>query len=166
MKVKYKGLFEITKEFHKDHSFKIVSIALSEYFINDVPVVDVISNIGYKYIDHSTGKEDITNIFDYCGKHKTNVNCHTEIRYICGQRIIVENQQKVTRYLITRTGSSFFRVYTGGKSAGEEECINKGFNVTIFNQYVKKDDYDLNYSFYIRECNKVIESLNQQLKLL
>ena len=53
-KVKYKGAFEIDKDLHKDNSFKIIPIALSEYFVKGIPIEQTIKN-------HK-------NIYDFCGR--------------------------------------------------------------------------------------------------
>ena len=43
-KVKYKGCFEIERAWHKNHSMVIVAKALSEFFINNIPVKITIDN--------------------------------------------------------------------------------------------------------------------------
>ena len=40
-----------------------------------------------------------------------------------------------------------------------EENLESGHKCTVFNQYIK-DNYDLNYDYYINECNKIINSIN------
>ena len=48
------------------------------------------------------------------------------------------------------------------------QSVNVGQGVTLFNQYVKKDDYNINYDHYIIETQRIIDEINQnyQLKLL
>src|SRR5690606_10534122 len=59
-KIKYKGAFEIDKvvgnepAYHKDNSFRIIPIAISDYFFKNIPVEDTIRN-------HK-------NIYDFCGR--------------------------------------------------------------------------------------------------
>ncbi len=58
----------------------------------------------------------------------------------------------------------FTKVY----KSGEKEAINKGYLVTLFDNYVDKDwdSYDINYQFYIKEANKEIDSIiDKQLTL-
>lgn len=154
-KVKYKGSFEIEKEAYKDTSFKIVQIALSDYFTKGTPVADTIRN-------HK-------NIYDFCGRQKFKSDSFGEIRYIVedhnGFREEVQRQQKTTRYYIAKKGASFIKIF---KETGKETFINKGYQVAIFNKYVEVpiDRYGINYSFYEKECRKILESVeNKQTQL-
>lgn len=149
-KVKYKGAFEIDKDYHKDNSFKIIPIALSEYFVKGIPVEETIKN-------H-------TNIYDFCGRQKFKGGDYGTISTIVGNKIVVEKQQKNVRYFISNKGSSFVKNYQKGTT----EVINKGYLVTIFNTFEKQEleNYNINYSFYIKECNKELDNiLDKQLTL-
>jgi hypothetical protein len=149
-KVKYKGAFEIDKDYHKDNSFKIIPIALSEYFVKDIPVEETIKN-------H-------TNIYDFCGRQKFKGGDYGTISTIVGNKIVVEKQQKNVRYYVSNKGSSFIKNYQKGTT----EVINKGYLVTIFNTFEKQEleNYNINYSFYIKECYKELDNiLDKQLKL-
>ncbi len=73
-----------------------------------------------------------------------------------------EKQQKNVRYYISTNGVSFYKYYSKGTS----EVINKGYKVTIFNNYEKKENYNIDYSFYITECKKIIDVIeDKQLTL-
>ncbi len=154
-KLKYKGRFEIEKDFHKDNSFKIVPIALSNYFFNNIPVEETI--------------KEWKNIYDFCGRQKFNKDSYgqtSELKYDDKGNPYqhIENQQRNVRYFISNKGKSFVKRYNKGTS----EVINKGFEVTIFNKYEEKDmkDYNLNYQFYIKECYKEIDNIqSKQLTL-
>lgn len=147
-KVKYKGAFEIDKDYHKDNSFKIIPIALSEYFVKGIPVEETIKN-------H-------TNIYDFCGRQKFKGGDYGTISTIVGNKIVVEKQQKNVRYFISNKGSSFVKNYQKGTT----EVINKGYLITVFNTFVEKQEYDINYSFYIKECSKEIDNIiDKQLTL-
>ena len=154
-KVKYKGAFEITKDLHKDNSFKVIPIALSEYFVNGIPIEQTIKN-------HK-------NIYDFCGRQKFDSKSKGQISYVkqddVGNYIeISEDTNKNTRYYVSNKGSVFTKVY----KSGEKEAINKGYLVTLFDNYVNKDwdSYDINYQFYIKEANKEIDSIiDKQLTL-
>lgn len=164
-KPKYKGCFEIIKTqngqiaYNKDWSMRIVPIALSEYFINNIPVENTIKN-------HK-------DIFDFCCRQKTNSDCYSETRGISYDEnsvayLLKNKQQKTTRYYISTNGLSFYRVYHSGKQAGTEEAIEKNRLVTIFNNYEEKDikQYNIDYDYYIKECYKIINVVdNKQLTL-
>lgn len=154
-KAKYKGAFEIDKEYHKDPSFRIVALAISEYFIKGTPVENTIKN-------HQ-------NIYDFCGRQKFKSDSKGVINWIdydqhnnpIHQSRI---QQKNVRYYISTGGCSFIKHY----NSGDEEFINKGYRVTIFNEYKELPfkEYGINYNFYTKEANKIIQLIeNNQLEL-
>ncbi len=155
-KVKFKGMFEISKDFWKDTSFKIVPLALAHYFVRGIPVEQTIKN-------H-------TNIYDFCGRQKFKSDSYGEIRYITKEKAgnfseTCEKQQKTVRYFISNRGASFIKVFP---EKDKESFINKGYQVTIFNKFVKKsiEDYRINYKFYELECLKVLEEIeDKQLNL-
>lgn len=148
-KLKYKGAFEIDKvvgnepAYHKDNSFRIVPIAISEYFVNNIPIEETI----YNHKD----------IYDFCGRQKFGRDSYGEIHYLKDNKIVVEKQQKNVRYYISKSKKVFIKNYIKGSS----EMINKGYEVEIFNKYIEKDikEYNINYSFYIKEANKIIDVL-------
>ena len=150
--LKEKSEFEIEKEFHKDPSMKIIPIALSKYFINDIPVKETIEN-------HD-------NIFDFCIRLKTNRSCEAQLHYIDDNyNKKVENLSKTTRYYISNKGGSLYKHF---EKNNRVNSVNVKFLATIFNQYVEKPmkDYDINYKFYIAECNKIIDQIeDKQLSL-
>lgn len=154
-KCKYKGAFEIDKEYHKDPSFRIIRLALSDYFVKGIAVEETIKN-------HK-------NIYDFCGRQKFKSDSYGEIAWIDYDQSgnpykQQQKQQRNVRYYISTGGSTFIKRYTKGTS----EYINKGYTVTIFNKYKELpfDEYGINYSFYIKECYKEIEQIeNKQLEL-
>jgi hypothetical protein len=159
-KIKNKGVFEVDKviggepAYHKDNSFRIVSLALQEYFVNNVPIEQTIRN-------H-------TNIYDFCGRQKFGRDSYGQIHYL-GYKgnqpcEIVEKQQKNVRYYISNKGANFIKYYNKGTT----EVINSGYQVTIFNNFIEKsfNEYNINYKFYIKEAQKEIDNIQpNQLKL-
>lgn len=166
--VKHKGDFEIDAEYHKNNSQRIVPIALHEYYVNGVDIKDVICNPGYEFInDH--GDKEKTTIYDYCIGRKSvdKVDSYTFVNISSDNDIFTD---KVIRFYISNNGRKLFKVYSSGKV----EAVNKGFLATPFMEYEKKEDYDINYDYYIRECTKIMdevrignnmEVLGEQLKL-
>ena len=158
-KIKYKGRFEIDKvvgnepAYHKDNSFKIIPIALKDYFIYGIPIEDTIKN-------HK-------DIYDFCGRQKFKGKDFGEVHYLktneSGNSIYdIVRQQKNVRYYISNNGSTFIKQY----AKGSQEFINKGYQVTIFNEFKELDEYSINYNFYISECMKEIRNVeNKQLIL-
>jgi len=146
-KVKYKGAFkpreEMIKdgEYHKSLSQCVVTHALSEFYLKDIPVADTIYN-------HQ-------NIYDFC---KTFNASHGWKCETVGED---ENdsipQQKNNRYFISKEGRRF-RKFKDEKQIDIE--ANK--KVTIFNTYYEAaiTEYGIDYDYYIDECRKIIEKID------
>jgi len=165
-KPKFKGDFEVDKDIHKDHSMRIVRIALMRYFLLGIPVkMTVESHLGRQtHYEHN-----ITNngIYDFCLAKRAlrgfKLETH-EVAVINGQstKKIVQ-QQKNTRYYISNKGKAFYKRKV---ESGKLTRMNVGYEVEVFNKYIEKDQYNINYQFYIRECNKIIDQIeDKQLKL-
>lgn len=145
--VKYKGIFEIDSECYKNPSMRIVPLALSNYFLNNIPVSETI----YNHKD----------IFDFCMLHKSNSNFISFMRN--GEDII--KLDRITRYYISNKGYELIKIKSNGKDLNlskfnqGENRINVGYRTILFNKYIELpiDKYDINYKFYIRECNKIID---------
>lgn len=150
-KLKFKGDFEIDKEVNKDPSMRIRAIALKEYFINNKPVKETIEN-------H-------TNIFDFCKRFKTSKGWKA-IKYSTdGTNLIKEKLQKNIRYYISKNGDKLTKENIND---GRSIDVEAKAGITTFNKYIKKDikDYNIDYSYYISETNKIILSIDDgQLKL-
>lgn len=153
--IKTKGLFEISKEAYKDTSFKIIPIALQEYFVNDIPIDTTIEN-------HE-------NIYDFCGRAKFKKDSYGEVRWIDFDEnkqpyIRKQKQQKTTRYYISKSGYDFFKVFP---EKNKEQVIHDGWKVEIFNKFEKRENYTIDYRYYYKECMKIIQVIeNKQLILL
>lgn len=152
-KIKNKGRFEVDKmignerAYHKDNSFRVIPLALQEYFTKGVPVEETIKS-------HK-------NIYDFCGRQRFKGEDYGEIHYIeresNGNPIKkVVKQQKNVRYFISNRGAPFIKQYKKGSC----EFINKGYSVTVFNKYYDSNNYDIDYSFYIAEANKEISLID------
>lgn len=149
--IKHKGAFEIDKDLHKDPSMRIVPIALSKYYFENIPVEETILN-------HK-------NIFDFCLRAKVDSRFKLEHHSIQNGEKKKDALSKTTRYYVSNKGGAIYKRSTdSNKLIG----INVGFITTIFNKYVKKemDEYDINYSFYVRECKKIMDLVeDKQLSL-
>lgn len=155
-KIKNKGALEVDKviggepAYHKDNSFRVVPLALQEYFTKRIPIEKTIKN-------HR-------NIYDFCGRQKFTKDSYGQIHYLKDDEQISEKQQKNVRYYISNKGATFYKYY----NKGTNEVINKGYQITIFNNFVDKkwEDYNINYTFYIREAMKIINEIeSKQLNL-
>lgn len=148
--IKLKGCFEINKEFHKDSSMTIVPIALKEYFVNGTPIKETILN-------HK-------NIYDFCLRLKTNSLSTAIYRHLNSNGEVVDDKlDRTTRYYATKTSAKYgnlYKQFNDGRVSG----VTIDTNVQIFNKFVDKpfEEYDVNYQFYIREANKIINAIEDK----
>ena len=147
--IKLKGTFMDDVEYHQNSSMKIVPIALKNYFVYDIPIEKTIR-------EHK-------NIFDFCLRLKINSSSKAQWHYLDGHDLKFKELHRTTRYFISNKGGGLVVYYNNSDSPNR---INKGFNTTLFNNYYKSDNYDINYKFYESECRKIIYTIeDKQLKL-
>jgi hypothetical protein len=145
--IKQKGAYEeITKanignNWHKDHSSMIIPHALTKFFVDGIPVEDTIRECSDPFM------------FYMAEKSKSGMKI-----YAVGSDGVEVEQQKVTRYYISKRGVSLYK-----KRPGEDKIMkcNSGYNATIANKHIEKpiQEYDIDYLYYIRECNKKINTI-------
>ena len=147
--IKLKGDFEIDKEFHKDPSMRIVPLAVKNYFVYGIPV-------------EKTIKEN-RDIFNFCMRLKTNSACTPYFKYFDNNKINNRPLNRTTRYYISNKPiglnpelehGTIYKQFNDGRIIG----VNIGYSATIFNKFIKLDnweDYHIDYNFYIAEANKL-----------
>lgn len=141
-KTKYKGDFEIDKELHKNKSNTVRAIALQQYYLYNKGVTDTITN-------H-------TNIFDFTiGRKKT----HSQVyRYYYASEFelkYIDYTDKVIRYYVSTDGGKLQKI--DGKRITKQE---QDYRVTMFMEYKKLDNYNIDYEYYINETRKIINSID------
>jgi hypothetical protein len=120
----------------------IIAIALNEYFMHGKPVAETIKN-------H-------TDIYDFCISQKTDKKFHNEFHTIKdGELHITKLQQSVRYYISTNGGSLHKRDPIENKLISY--CVGK--RVTLFNDYFESDNYNIDYSYYIYETQKIIDQI-------
>lgn len=153
--LKLKGAFELNKDYHKDHSMRVIVIAVIAYFKDGVPIEQTIRN-------HD-------DIFDFCMSIKSPSGARFEIRKIVNGELSTTVLPKTNRYLITKDGGTLYRVSESSQTRLHnytETKFKRSFKVTPFNKYYKSDNYNLDYSFYIYEALKLSKSVEpSQLSL-
>jgi hypothetical protein len=149
-KSKYKGLYEIDKEYHKNCSQRIVPIALKKYFVDKIPVKETILNHLKK--PENNGFEN-KGIFDFLIGKKVKWNQNYVLIKGVSEKPV---QEKVIRYFVSNESGNLVKKYSDGRT----EAVSKGYNVKLFQNYVK-EDYTINYNYYIDECYKIISSFNK-----
>jgi len=162
--IKYKGSFEIDKQLHKSFNFRIIAIALEQYFIYN------------KDFRQTIMKHD--SIYDFCGEIKRkdlyekldedeeespeyydeSIAFYVESHNVKGEII---QQQKITRYFVSTKHESLIKRYYSGKNAGTIQRVVAKQNCTTANLITSTNpkDYPINYTYYIKEVEKIINSI-------
>ena len=157
-KCKYKGAFEVDKvvgsepAYHKDNSFRIIPLAISEYFTKGISIETTIKN-------H-------TNIYDFCGRQKFTRDSYGQIHYLKDNEQISQKQQKNVRYYISKKGSKIIKKNTLDNREIQVEA-GKWLQNTFIN-YVDLpfSEYEINYDYYLEKIEKEINSLQPRINQL
>jgi hypothetical protein len=156
-KYKCKGAFEFENiPLHKNKSFSIVSKAVFEYFINNIPVEHTIHN-------HK-------NIYDFCAgvrgrSSEKRGNAFFKIYSVENGEVVEKSLSKTVRYFISKTGGTLYKMYSNGTREHVEAPLQKGrqkrnWKVTIFNKYYESNDYNIDYGYYIHKAYELIYSID------
>lgn len=155
-KAKVKGIFIPQGGVLKGYDKPIVAIALRNYFTLDIPVEDTIRNIGTSYIFSNLaieGEERVTDIYDYCMAKKVGSTYSRAELHLDDSK---EEVQRSLRYYASNSGGELFKVKINEDLTESYQTLLSSSKVTLFNDYYDSEDYDINYQYYIDECNKVI----------
>lgn len=143
--IKLKGDYEVDKEYHKDPSMRIVPLAVKNYFVYGIPIEETIKN-------HK-------DIYDFCLRLKVNSSSNAYHKKFDENGIITEEKlDRTTRYYISNNGGPLYKKFNDGRITG----VNTGYGATIFNTFQEKEDYNINYQFYIAEANKLIDAVEDK----
>lgn len=147
--LKTKGEFVSDMFIHKNSSMRVVPLALQEYFKTGTHPKDFI--------------EKHSNIYDFCIRAKATGDFYLE-------EVVDENKSikhdKMLRYYISKEGNLLFK--RGFNSKGKEfngwvnapiAEIGTPLKITNFNKYVEKDNYNIDYSFYIIKSLRILDKL-------
>ena len=148
-KVKVKGRFDPYSELHKNNSDKISRIerkAFIEYFSKGIKPSDFI-----KSTEHS--------IYDFCIGKKASRDYRWETINEKGR---IKEYKKMIRFYISENGEKLIKKKNEQSEATGTEITQffQGRLVTIFNEYVERKDYKIDYDYYINNINDVISKID------
>ncbi len=148
-KVKEKGVFETVKEWHKDPSFMIVPIAVSEYFKKGTPLMDTLSS-------HK-------DLYDFCGRYKATPGFTATFVYLDKDREKRDSYGKIMRYIPVKKGGTAMKIHRDGR----EINLLEGWPTQVFNDYFEMDRKNIELRYFETECQKLIQSVQTpQMNLL
>ena len=186
--IKFKGCFEIDRDYHKNHSKRIIPLALANYYINNIKPEDTIYDHLNKDDDYSFA--DNHGVYDFCLGAKMKGSNKAYSRNIIDNAVIDESLNKMNRYYVSNKGCELIKklppleknyltetekhnIKTGNNQLDifnfvedvrvepedRESNLEAGWKCTLFNKYKISDNYDINYDYYIKECNKIINNI-------
>ena len=148
-KIKEKGAFETKKDWHKDNSYMVVPLAVRNYFVYDKPIEETLR-------EHK-------NILDFCGRYKAGKGWHVEYAYLDGLQEKRLQFGKIYRYIPVLKGGTSLKLNLDGR----EHHLCEGSMTVPYNQIVDFDWNNINYSFFVNECQKLIQTIQPlQMTLL
>jgi len=148
-KIKEKGAFETKKDWHKDNSYMVVPLAVRNYFVYDKPIEETLR-------EHK-------NILDFCGRYKAGKGWHVEYAYLDGLQEKRLQFGKIYRYIPVHKGGTSLKLNLDGR----EHHLCEGSMTVPYNQIVDFDWNNINYPFFVNECQKLIQTIQPlQMTLL
>lgn len=161
-KVKKKGDFMTDFELHKNKSFRVIPMALEAYFVKGEDPNDFIR-------EH--WKRDPENIFDYCRGIRAKGQWFFEARDVKSTQLTMfegitsdkmayrksgEKLQKTIRYFMSNEGKKILKCHADGRA---QEMEAGSWLATVFNVYEEREEYDINYTFYLEKIYEKIKKL-------
>ena len=139
---KTKGTFVPELNLLKGYTYPVIKNAMIDYFTKGVPIEKTI--------------RDCKDIYDFCmstrmGVSKDGVRFEA---YHNGKKL-----QRTNRYYASVGPGTAYMYKSAG---GPMQHVLKGSGVIVFNKYVEKDDYNINYKFYIREAMKAVRAIEPE----
>ena len=156
-KIKQKGIFITETILGKGLTPKIIPEALINYFVHGVPIEDTI--------------KDCTDIRKFLKGEKTGKQWTVEYDDI--------TQQRTNRFYVSPSGLYLWKWKEKDNDRQYNNMLS-GYGVKLHNTFISDDElqflystglsfndiYDVNYSYYIKECQKIIEQIKpRQLSL-
>lgn len=142
-KIKQKNDFVEQPELHKNQSMPIVATAVRKYFVDNIPIEKTINECN-----------DIS-MFLMGARAKTG---KFYLQRIENNEVIKEPLPKHIRYYMGGSGVLM-------KKDSNIKNVHKGFTVTMFNDWVDPP-YKLDKQFYIKQANKLVNSVLTQGKIV
>ena len=104
-------------------------------------------------------KEVLSIVNDFYKSFYENEKFYIEIEELKKTYQISNKLSKNVRYYVSTNGNTFIKCCEDGR----ETSVEKGYLSTVFNRYIEKpmSEYNINYDYYINECNKIIKKIEK-----
>lgn len=140
--IKLKNDYEDATPFSKGFIHPIVSLALQRH---------AIFGEDYKEIIRTHWTKNRFNILDYCISQKVDKKFdvfYTRVEY---GEIIKEPLQQYNRFYVCNKGGGTITKEDTYEGKSRSQALVAKHSVRLFNDYVKENDYNIDYNFYIRK---------------
>lgn len=147
-KVKTKGIFNNTIDIEKGYDKPIVSIALYNYYVNNIPIEETI----YNHKD----------IYDFCISQKIGSQFNMVTRDIKNGTIQEKKIQKTNRFFVSKGGILIQKK----KSDNKYDSIVAKKSLTLFNDYYEVEDfkdYRIDYKYYINSTRDIVNLITPNI---
>lgn len=154
-KIKRKGVYEIEREWSKNHSSLVIQKAASAALLNG-------SDIALFIYSH----QDIMDFMLRTKVPRTSklITCRND-QIMCNSNQAGTKLQNITRYYVSNTGGNIFKIMPPlkGKTTERKIGINVGWLTTVCNNI---DDFkgNINMNYYIAETKKLVDPLRDSFK--
>lgn len=154
---KFKGRMNpkmFLEDLSKGYNSPIVAKCVTEYFINNIPVMETLRNA--------------KSILDFCRTQNVNHKYRLEFTHVVDGKIRTDVVQRNTRFYISSTGGTLMKVESMGWNDNGEEQVKKSSlcadqRVSICNTVDDTDisELNVNYLYYYNEAMAIIEPIEQ-----
>lgn len=182
-KIKCKGCFEKDRDWNKNHSMMIVPIALQNYYTYNTPIETTVKSHTdiFDFCKAAKGIGDAifeARFWSNLGLQKYPLQKRVN-RYIVSNRGVnlikilpplldengINKKDKLNKYRKENPNQlDIFHIVDDVVIEKDRESeVEAGYEVTMMNRIksFNVSDYDINYSYYINECNKILEQITE-----
>lgn len=158
--IKYKGYFLQETEYNKGYEYPVVKKALKNYFLYNKDITEFIVN----YIKSSPKA-----IYDYCFSQKVAAKYTTIYKTTINGKLAFIKLQKHNRFYVCKSGGGTVTKAIINNSEKimygedvrdyelyEEKSIVANKKIEVFNDFIFKEDYNIDFAFYVNEANKIL----------
>ena len=146
-KIKSKGCFLQDIDLNKGYDSPVINQVLKKYYIDGQAIEKSLK-------EHS-------DIYDFCIAQKMGKQFKAEFN---GEEV-----QSSVRFYVSKSGGKLLKwktieSETGVTKSSTDLCA--GYSVQLFNEFVNKDNYDINYDYYLKEVLKITGEINKAQETL
>lgn len=186
--IKSKGSFEYNRDWHKNHSAMIIPLALEKYYNENIPIEHTIKNHTdifdfCKAVKSKGGAKYYDVYFDSFNNEKKEDILQKVNRYLItnnGTKLIKrlpalidsDGDKKIDKVAQYRKKNPqqldlFHFVEDVDIEKDRDSEVEAGKLTKVVNTITSSNtkDYDINYRFYISECNKIISKIRKYEKI-